>query len=310
MRLVFMGTSLFAEPSLRALDENHEVLAVYTAPEKPAGRGMKIKPGEVKDYADNAGIEVRMPLRLDNTETEYIKGLTPDVIVVVSYGLKIPAGILAIPPSGVINAHASLLPRHRGASPVNAAVIAGDRESGVSVFLLNEEWDAGDVILREKMTLDADETASSLWEKLRHLSAAALLKALESLEMADGGTPFEKQDESKVTYAWKIKREDALIDWSEDAQSIERKIRGYYGWPVAYTYFEGRTLKIQQAACETKDSGAAPGTVVSADENGIHVACGKGVLRITRLQLQCKRAMDCRDFLNGNRIKKGAVLGN
>ncbi len=307
MRLVFMGTSEFALPSLKALNKKHEIVCVYTAPDKPAGRGMNLKKGAVKAYAEEAGVEVRTPVKLDNRETEYLKSLRPEAVAVISYGLKIPRAILDLPSHCVINAHASLLPRHRGASPINAAVIAGDKESGVTVFRLNEAWDAGEMISRKSVTLEPRETASSLWEKLRILSADAFLEALSLLD--NNSADFEPQDESQVTYAHKISREDALIHWDKPAGTIDRMIRGYYSWPMAYTLFDNRTLKIHRAVPVGSEHNEKPGTVLSADKKGIVIACGKDALRLEKIQLQSKKAMECGDFLNGNNVEPGMLLG-
>lgn len=296
MRLIFMGTSEFALPALERLAGEHEVAAVFTKADKPAHRGMKVKKGVIKAWAAEHGIPVFTPSRLETFEAARCREIAPDCIVVVSYGLKIPREILDIPPLGAVNAHASILPKYRGSSPVNAAVLNGEKKSGVTVFRLNEEWDAGDILLTKEITLDERETASSLWDKLRRLSAEALSETLNSM---DEITPLP-QEEGKATFAVKISKEDARISWESEALEIDRYVRGYFSWPGAFTTLEGKTVKILGGRPADEEHNAAPGTILGVDpDKGIKVACGKGVFYITELQMECKRAMSFKDFLNG-----------
>ena len=296
MRLIFMGTSEFAAPSLERLTKKHNIRAVYTKADKPAHRGMRVKKGIIRAMAEEGGLNVRMPHRLNPEETEFIQASQVDCIVVVSYGLKIPKEILNIPLWGAVNAHASLLPRYRGSSPINAAVLHGEKESGVTVFRLNEEWDAGEILFQKKIMLDKRETASSLWEKLRFLSADALEEALGKI---DSLQPVP-QNHEEATYAMKINKDDARIPWEKSQVIVDRFVRGYFSWPGAFTTLEGKTVKILGGLPSDEKHQAAPGTILGVNaDKGIKIACGKGVFYITDLQMECKRAMSFKDFLNG-----------
>ena len=305
MRLLFMGTSEFALPSLERLAQEHDVAGVFTKADKPAHRGMKVKKGVIKTWAEKHHIPVFTPSRLDDREITRCREIAPDCIAVVSYGLKIPREILDIPSFGALNAHASLLPRYRGSSPVNAAVLNGEAVSGVTVFRLNEEWDAGDILLKKEISLDERETASSLWEKLRFLSADALS---ETLARIDEITPLPQEDE-KATFAMKITKEDARISWNNEAGIVDRLVRGYFSWPGAYTTLNGKTVKILGGFPAEEKHLAEPGTILGVDpEQGIKVACGTGVFYITDLQMECKRAMSFKDFLNGCPLCAGEMF--
>ena len=308
MNIVFMGTSLFALPALESLYEHENVLAVYTKKDKPRNRGMKVIPGEIKAFAEEHNIPVRTPAKFNNEEINYLKHLAPDLIIVVSYGLKIPQDVLNIPKYGTINAHASLLPKYRGSSPINAAILNGEKESGVTIFFLNEDWDAGDILISEKIKIEDDETAESLWEKLRFLSAKLLIKAVQVLEKKVY-KPVP-QNHSDATFAYKIKKNDAEIDWSKSAQEIERMVRAYYSWPIAYTYLNGKVLKIHKADILEKDFDVSPGTVVRVNKKeGIIIACGKGALILKEIQLEGKKKIDVASFLNGYKLSEGDRIG-
>src|SRR6056297_217079 len=309
MRIIFMGTSGFALPSLKKLAENHDVISVFTKKDKPRGRGMRLKEGVIKKEAKRLKIEVKTPENLlDKKIINYLKDKKPDLMVVVSYGLKIPENILKIPKYFVINAHASLLPKYRGASPINKAILEGDKKTGITVFKLDKNWDAGDIIETYSVEIDKNETAESLWDKLRNLSAEALLDSIEKIKNND--YEFEKQDESKATYAYKINKKDAKINWNKTIENIDRQIRGYYSWPGAFSYYKNKRMKILSAVIEKKDINEKPGTVVDLNSNkGIGVAANNGVVYIKKLKLAGKKAMDYIDFLNGYDISKGEILG-
>lgn len=308
MKIVFMGTSEFAVPSLKELNQNYDIKAVYTKKDKKSGRGMKLKEGKVKKAAKSLSIPVRTPTKLDKEEIEYINNLNVDLIAVICYGLKIPETILNLPKKFVINAHASLLPKYRGASPINKAVIEGDKKTGVTVFKLNRDWDAGDILFKYSLDITKKETASSLWERLRHLSAYALSDSIEKIKQNDYSlTP---QDHEKATFAYKIDKDDVEIDWSKTVDKIEREIRGYFAWPIAFSFLEGKRLKIYSVKKEKKNMNKKPGEIVDINKNkGIGVAAGDGLIYLKEIKLAGKRKMNYKDFLNGYDLKEGVKLG-
>lgn len=309
MNVIFMGTSLFALPVLEMLvREKYNVVAVYTKPDKPHDRGMKVIEGEIKHYAVEQGLTVRTPDKLHAEEREMIASLHPDCIVVVSYGLKIPRSILDIPRFGAVNAHASLLPKYRGAAPIQAAILNGEKETGITVFRLTEEWDAGDVIAEDRLTIGEHERGGELWERLRHLAPVTMLKALQAF--ATNSAMCIPQDHTHATFAHKITKEDGHIHWDNSAVCIERLVRAYYPWPMAHTHLGKVFVKIHAVTYEATSRRERPGSVFAIDcEKGIGVVCGEGVLYISELQFEGKRKMHFRDFLNGHQLKPGDRFG-
>jgi methionyl-tRNA formyltransferase len=299
MRIVFAGTPAFAVPSLEALlASDYQVVAVYTQPDRPAGRGQRLKPCPIKEVALSHGLYVLQPTTLRTEQAiEEFSRLKPDLLVVVAYGLILPKSLLEIPPLGAINVHASLLPRWRGAAPIQRAILAGDRETGVTIMQMVEQLDAGPMLLQRSVPILPDETAGDLADRLARLGAEALLEALAAI---DAGTLEPKpQDESQVTYAGKIAKEEARIDWSQPAWQLERMVRAFNPWPVAFTHFGDTLLRIWCAEAVDRPSQAAPGTIVSAKKN-LEVATGDGCLRLLKVQLAGGRPMAAKDFLNAN----------
>ncbi len=299
MNIVFMGTPDFAEESLRQLVKNgYNVSAVFTKPDMPVGRKRILTPPEVKVAAKELGLPVYQPTTLKDDEVyETLKGLKPDLIVVVAYGKILPKRILSLPPLGCINVHASLLPKYRGASPIQWSIVCGESETGVSTMLLDEGMDTGDILLTSKTAISDTDTAETLWDRLKVMGGDLLIETVKGLEKGTI-TPI-KQDESQATYAPIIKKTDGEIDWNLSAFEINCKIRGLHAWPVAYTKLNGKMLKIFSA--EIVEKSEKSGKVIESEKEFV-VACGSGALKITELQLEGSKRMKTEDFLRGKSI--------
>jgi len=306
-RIVFAGTPEFSVPPLHALlDSPHELVGVYSQPDRPAGRGRKLKPGPVKQVALDAGLVVHQPANFRNPDAiRQLQTLSPDLMVVVAYGLLLPRAVLDIPRIDCVNIHASLLPRWRGAAPIQRAVLAGDSSSGISIMQMEEGLDTGPIYLVEETPLAPDETGSSLHDRLSGLGATALMKALPGI--LDGSLVPAAQEEAQTCYARKLDKAEAWIDWSRPAAEIERQVRAFNPWPIAQTRWNDLNLRIWRARA-VDGLGDGFGTVDSATRDGIDVGTGDGLLRITELQLPGKRALGAADFVNAHPIL-GAVLG-
>ncbi len=304
LRIIFAGTPDFSVPCLRALrDAGHEVVAVYTQPDRPAGRGRKLSPGPVKEAAAALGLPLYQPPTLRDPEAiGTLRELGADLMVVVAYGLLLPQAVLDIPRLGCVNVHASVLPRWRGAAPIQRAILAGDKESGVTIMRMEAGLDTGPMYLIRRLTLDPRETGGSLHDKLSLLGATALVEALPGI--AAGSLAPEIQDDSQASYAHKLAKAEAEVDWSQPAVAIDRLIRAFDPWPVAQTQLDGASLRLW--GCDLPDlnppPGAEPGQVIGASKAGIAVATGAGVLRLTRLQPPGKRPMSAAEFLNARRL--------
>lgn len=307
MRIVFAGTPDFSVPVLQAiLDSPHSVAGVYTQPDRPAGRGRKLMPGPVKQIALQHDLAVFQPLSLKDAEArEVLAGLEPDLLVVVAYGLLLPQAVLDIPRLGCVNLHASLLPRWRGAAPIQRAILAGDSETGVCLMQMEAGLDSGPVLASVSTPIAADETGGTLHDRLSRLSAELLARHLDDLEA--GRLQGQVQDEAQVTYARKLDKREAAIDWQGDALHIERQVRAFNPWPVAQAQYQGQSLRIWRAQV-TEGTAAAPGTVVAAGRDGIDVACGTGCLRLLEIQLPGGKRLDAAAFLNARSVD-GVVLG-
>ncbi len=307
LRILFAGTPDFSVPPLRALLESeHQVVGVHTQPDRPAGRGRKLQPSPVKQVAQEAGVPVYQPATLRRSEAvETIADLAPDLMVVVAYGLILPPEVLAIPRLGCVNIHASLLPRWRGAAPIQRAIEAGDRVTGVSIMQMDEGLDTGPVYLMRETPIEREDTAATLHDRLARLGAEALMEALPGI--ADGSLQPRPQDEAGATYAPKLEKKEAFIDWTQPAWRIERKVQAFNPWPVAQTRYEQANLRIWEAHA-IDGMTAAPGTVMAAGREGVDVATGEGLLRITRLQMPGKKPVTAQDFINAHAIQ-GVVLG-
>ena len=299
MNIVFMGTPDFAGESLKALyNEKYNISAVFTKPDMPVGRKHIMTPPEVKVIANELNIPVFQPTTLKDGEAlKILQQLNPDLIVVVAYGKILPKEILDLPKYGCINVHASLLPKYRGASPIQWAIVSGEKVTGVSTMYLNEGMDTGDILLTELTEIGENETAETLWDRLAVLGASLLIKTVKGLE-ENTITPI-KQDETQATYAPIIKKSDGLIDWSKSAFEINCKIRGLHNWPVAFTKLGGKMLKIFSADILEKSGKAGE---VLESKNEFIVACGKNALKINELQLEGSKRMKTEDFLRGKKI--------
>lgn len=308
MRIVFAGTPDFSVPVLQAiLDSDHTVVGVYTQPDRPAGRGRRLAPGPVKQLALSHELPVQQPVSLkDAAAQSELAGLQPDLMVVVAYGLLLPQAVLDIPRLGCVNLHASLLPRWRGAAPIQRAILAGDSESGVCLMQMEAGLDSGPVLAEVRTPINADETGGSLHDRLSGLAAQLLARHLDDLE--DNRLVPQPQDESRVTYAHKLDKREAVIDWQGDAAGIERQVRAFNPWPVAQTDYHGDSLRIWQAGAMDVAADAVPGTVVSAGRDGIDVACGQGRLRLLEIQLPGGKRLDAAAFLNARSLD-GVVFG-
>lgn len=308
MKIVFAGTPEFAVPTLQTLiDSPHEVIAVYTQPDRPAGRGRKLTASPIKDLALTAGIPVAQPENFKSAEAvQALADLQPELMVVVAYGLILPQTVLDIPKFGCINIHGSLLPRWRGAAPIHRAVMAGDAKTGVTIMRVVKKLDAGDMLLKLECPISADATSSELHDHLAELGAQGLLQVVDMIER--GTVQAEVQDESLVTYAHKLEKQEALIDWRQSAVELDRKIRGLNAWPVAQTAFNGLALRVWRCEVLNKAATAAPGTIdISAQ--ALDVATGEGMLRLQEVQLPGGKRINGKDFLNAH-AAAGVVLGS
>jgi len=300
MRIVFIGAGEIGVPALQALlKSEHEIVGVVTQPDKPVGRAQLIEPTPIKGTLSLAEMPVLQPARIKNRQAiEEIRALTPDVIVVMAYGQILPRDVLEIPKIACLNLHASLLPRWRGAAPIQAAIAAGDRETGITVMYMDEGLDTGDILLQRTITVRPDDTGGLLHDRLAKIAPEALLESLELL--AKGKAPRTPQHNASATYAPKLKREDGKIDWSDPAEVIERKIRAFNPWPGAFTTISTigtRNLKIFSAT--VVDLQGKPGKILRI-QNELVVAAGKGALSLREVQLEGKRRMNASEFLRGH----------
>ena len=309
MRIVFMGTPDFSVGTLEAVvAAGHEVACVVTQPDKPRGRGKELQPTPVKEAAQRHGLPVYQPAKIRDPEAvEKIRSFQPDVIVVVAFGQIIPQQILDIPRYGCINVHASLLPKYRGAAPIQWAVINGEKESGVTTMQMDEGLDTGDMLLKTTIVLDEKETGGSLHDKLSDAGAKLCVETLKRLE--EGSIQPEKQGESPTEYARMLNKAMGAIDWNQDAVSIERLIRGLNPWPSAYTTWDNKTMKIWDADVLSYDGTEEPGTVVDVTKNTIVIAAGEGALALKEIQLAGKKRMPVQAFLLGSSVETGIKLG-
>ncbi|WP_068828796.1 methionyl-tRNA formyltransferase [Pseudomonas sp. BMS12] len=308
MRIVFAGTPEFAAQHLQALlDAGRQVVAVYTQPDRPAGRGQKLMPSPVKQLALQHGLPVYQPQTLrDPAAQAELAALQPDLMVVVAYGLILPQVVLDAPRLGCINSHASLLPRWRGAAPIQRAVEAGDASSGVTVMQMEAGLDTGPMLLKVTTTISAEDTGGSLHDRLATLGSAAVVEAVGKL--AAGELHGEVQDDSLATYAHKLNKDEARLDWSRPAIELERLVRAFNPWPICHSSLNGDALKVH--AAQLGEGSGQPGTILAADKTGLTVACGQGALRLTRLQLPGGKPLSFTDLYNSRReqFAPGLVL--
>ncbi len=311
MNIIFMGTPDFAVPVLKALiDSKHSVLAVFTQPDKPKGRGHKLSPPPVKVLAEQNGIAVYQPVSLKKDADEYLKiinNINPDIIVVAAYGKILPKEVLDIPKLGCVNVHGSLLPKYRGAAPIQWAVINGEKETGITTMLMNEGLDTGDILLSEKTEIGENETASELFERLSLMGAELLLKTIDAFQK--GEIIPKKQDDSKATYAQMLSKDLSKIDFNSPAREVHKKICGLSDWPCAVTSINGKRLKVYRSEIVSNTNpNALPGEVV--DEKNFTVACIDGSIRFIEVQAEGSRRMKSEDYLRGKPIARGTMLNN
>ena len=304
MRVVFMGTPDFAAASLRKLlEERFEVVGVFTQPDKPKGRGMELAYSPVKELALRAGLPVYQPDKMrDGRALAILRKLQPDILVVVAYGRILPDELLAVPRYGAVNVHGSLLPRYRGAAPIQWAILNGDKITGVSTMYLAHDMDAGDIIYTAETEIGEFETAGELFDRLMILGAELLVKTLRDIEA--GTAPRTPQDHSKASYVKMLDKSLCPIRWEQEPRGVIKQIYGLQPWPVATMELSGGVYKVFAAAYTDTETGKAPGSLVAADEKGIEIACGGGkTVRITQLQAPGKKRMAAADFLRGHPLK-------
>ena len=309
MRVVFMGTPDFAAASLRRiLDDGFEVVGVFTQPDKPKGRGMELSFSPVKELALQRGIPVFQPEKMrDGTALEAIKSLRPDILAVVAYGRILPPDILAVPPYGAVNVHGSLLPKYRGAAPIQWAVLNGDETTGVTTMYLANEMDTGDMIYTEETPIGEFETSGELYDRLKEIGAALLSRTLRDIE--NGTAPRTPQDHSRASYVKMLDKSLCPIDFTRPARMVVKQIYGLQPWPVATMRLGDDVLRVFAAEYGSDKVSAAPGTVLKADKNGIEIACGDGKsVIVTELQAPGKKRMKAADFLRGHPIAEGTLL--
>jgi len=307
LRTVFMGTPEFAVPTLKGLlAAGVNIVGVYTQPDRPKGRGKKMTASPVKHLALEEGLPVFQPQKMrDPDAVEELKALEPDLIVVVAYGQILPKAVLDIPTYHCINVHASLLPKYRGAAPINKCIVDGETETGVTTMLMDVGLDTGDMLVKMSLPIGPDETAGQLHDRLSLLGRKSMEETLSQL-CAGTLTP-EKQDDDLTCYASMMKKEDGQIDWHKSATEIHNQVRGLDPWPGAYTTLDGDILKIAMTAVEDS-ADAAPGTIISADKTGVRIACGEGALVIGELQLPGKKRLSAMNFLSGKPLFSGTCL--
>ncbi len=301
LRIIFAGTPDFAARHLDALlSSGHQVVGVFTQPDRPAGRGKKLMPSPVKIMAEEHGLPVFQPASLRPEENQkWVAELNADVMVVVAYGLILPKAVLDMPRLGCVNVHGSLLPRWRGAAPIQRALWAGDAETGVTIMKMDVGLDTGDMLYKLSCPITADDTSATLYDKLAGLGPQGLIETLKQL--ADNTAKPEVQDEARVTYAEKLSKEEAQIDWSLSAVQLERCIRAFNPWPMSWMMIDEQPVKIWKASVIDAPVTAAPGTIIDANKQGIQVATAEGILNLESLQPAGKKAMSAQDLLNSRR---------
>lgn len=301
MDIIFAGTPEFAAISLRTLIEaGHRIIAVYTQPDRPAGRGKKLLASEVKQLALEHKIPVYQPLNFKDPEAlETLHALEADLMIVAAYGIILPAAVLNAPRLGCINIHASLLPRWRGAAPIQRAIQAGDETTGITIMQMDEGLDTGAMLLKREIQIDAQATGGSLHDQLAELGGTAIVSALELL--AEGKLKSENQDNEQACYAKKLSKQEAQIDWSGDATQIARNVRAFNPWPVAFFLAEGERIRVFEARALEDHHESPPGTIIDRSREGIRISCGKGTLSLQKIQFPGGKALSVKDVINGGK---------
>lgn len=305
MKIVYFGSDDFGIPSLEALKEKYTLVGVVTAPDKPAGRGMKIAFTPVKKWALANNIPVYQPQYISDTNfIDLLKSISPELIVLISYGKILPKTIINIPSLEAINVHPSLLPKYRGAAPIEWALINGDEETGITVITIREKVDAGEIIRQQRVPVEREDDIFSLKKRLSEIAPLLLIESIEDIKR---GVIPEPQ-KGTPTYARRLKKEDGLIRWDKTAWQIYNLVRGVKEWPGAYTYFGGKYIKIYNAFPLDEESNKKPGEIIKVDRHFIYVACGKGTLRIEEVQMEGKKKMPVSEFLHGHPVKEGDIF--
>ena len=301
LKIIFAGTPDFAANHLQALiAAEFDVVAVYSQPDRPAGRGKKLTASAVKEVALANDIAVYQPENFKQSDSvEQLASLNADLMIVVAYGLILPTSVLTTPRLGCLNVHGSLLPRWRGAAPFQRAIWAGDKETGVTIMQMDEGLDTGDMLKKVSCPIDTDETSASLYAKVAKQASAVLIETINQLQA--GELIAEQQDENEATYAKKLSKAEALINWQDDAEFIDRCVRAFNPWPISYFEWAGQVIKVHQAKIVASTTTEPAGTIVNVDKNGIQVATGQGVLNLEVIQLAGKKAMPVQDVLNSRR---------
>ena len=308
MKLLFYGTGPLGVPSLDALHKtpNYDLRAVFTQPDRPAGRGMKLRPSAIKQYALDNNIPIHQPEKI-NHDLELVRSYKPDAVVVASYGQILSPELIAIPPKGTINIHASLLPKYRGAAPIQFAIMNGESETGITTFFIEKGLDTGDMLIMKKLPITDEDTAGSIHDKLAGLGVEAILETLDGIASGQlSGTP---QNDELASHAPKITKEMALIDWSGDARSIFNKIRGLNPMPGAFTHLNGKRLKVHMSKMNEEIASGGPGEIVDVLDEGIVIQAGSGSILLTEVQIEGKKRMPAAEFARGHQINISSSLG-
>ena len=301
LRIVFAGTPSFASQHLKAILKHCDVVAVYTQPDRPAGRGRKLTPSPVKQLAIESNIPVYQPRTLKSEEAQAnLAALKPDLMIVVAYGLLLPQTVLDMPTHGCINVHGSLLPAWRGAAPIQRSLMAGDKETGVTIMQMDSGLDTGDMLHKVSLTIEAIDTSGSIYDKLANIGETALIQVIE--QVANGSLTPERQDNTLASYAHKITKEEGRIDWTLSAETISCHIRGLNPWPIAWTTINEEVVRCWEVShIDNSDSGEKPGVILQANKSGLVISCGQGAITLTQIQLPGKRAMIIPDVLNSRK---------
>jgi methionyl-tRNA formyltransferase len=307
MRLIFLGTPAFAVPTLEAVARKHEVVSVITQPDRPKGRGQELAASAVKQAAMRLGLPVYQPERIKRPEAQaHLAALAPEMMIVVGYGQIIPQSVIDIAPRGIVNVHASLLPKYRGAAPVQWAIVNGETRTGITTMQINAGLDTGDILLEREAEIGPEETAVELGERLAAMGAELLIETLDGL--ARGTITPKRQDEAQASYAPILKKEDGALSWNEPVTAIHNRVRGLVPWPGAHTRFRGQLLHIWRARVESDRTALAPGQVLAG--TGFRVACGDGgVLELLEVQMEGRKRMGGEAFANGQRLRENEILG-
>ncbi len=302
LKIIYAGTPEFAVPALLSLSKSgHRIVAVYSQPDRPAGRGRKLQAGPVKQAALDLDVPIYQPQSLKSTvEVARFKALQADLMVVAAYGLILPGEILEAPGMGCINIHASLLPRWRGAAPIQRAILAGDTETGITIMQMDKGLDTGDMLAKQTVIINSDWNAGELHDELMLTGAELLIPTIDKL--VSGELQSEQQNEAEVTYADKLIKTEAEVDWGKNAESLLREVRAYAPWPVSFTHFEGKPLRIWRANVPAGSVAMPPGHILDHDKQGIYVCCGKGVLQISELQFAGRKRCSAAQALNARNL--------